>query len=180
MSPAFPALRRLSWGQAALLPLQGHAFIPELLRWNKNELYLSLLSSVPVEKRWFIFYEKKYASCKHQSNNNLELTPHRFSFHLNQLIQFVVARLQLLLHLFNVCWVKESGTTTAKGFRKWRFCLPCPSCSWLLCNFHSQEPVLYKASGASAPSEAFQSTSSKDRLPMALPHCHSYSNNNRR
>lgn len=27
-------------------------------------------------------------SCKHQSNNHLELTPHRFSFHLHQLIQF--------------------------------------------------------------------------------------------
>lgn len=55
VSPVFPDLRRLSWGQAALLSLQGHAFIPDLLSWNKNELCLSLLSSVPVERRWFIF-----------------------------------------------------------------------------------------------------------------------------
>lgn len=71
-----------------------------------------------------------------------------------------------------MCWVKESSTT-AKGFRKWRFCLPCPSCSWLLCNFHSQEPALYKASSTSAPSEVFQSTSSKDCLLVALLHCNS-------
>lgn len=119
------------------------------------------------------FLGKKYESCKHQSSNNLELTPHRFSFHLNHLIQFIVARLHVLLYLFNMCWVKESAATTVKGFRKWRFCLPCPSCSWLLCNFYSQEPALYKASSASAPSGVFQSPSSKDWLPMALLHCNS-------
>lgn len=66
-----------------------------------------------------------------------------------------------------MCRVKENGTTTAKDFSIWRFCLPCPSCSLLLCNFHSQEPVLYKAS-ASAPGEVFQSTSSEDWLRTAL------------
>lgn len=86
---AFPVFMRLSWGGSSSALERDMLFITDLSSWNKNQLYLP--SSFPVEKRQSFSRKigvEENMRCKHQSNSILELTPHWFSFHLNQLTQF--------------------------------------------------------------------------------------------